>query len=347
MTAPPVAWPPGRHVLGWWGEVADLRPRRLWLRHLQLHHVEALVVATRPCRILPLPAALLHMLELAQASPDELAGRLHFDPAVVRQLLRGLADEGLVECTAGRCALTPAGRQAQHEGTVPSATRRAFHFLDRSDCELPPHFVPLDDSRAAPLPPPPGWQFDPGLLRECAHRPGPWKACFRFPADVRDVLLGGAGAADGTPEWQGVVLDRPEHLHALFLELAAAEKASSATRLIAYSVAPQDWSLRRDRTVLELREAWAEVFPDLAAGPPPEAWRQAWRAWCQPRGVPPADAEACRLEPARVLLRVHAPRKLVDRLRAARSDAVKNEAWLQAGTGPARALARIELHAQG
>jgi hypothetical protein len=42
-------------------------------------------------------------------------------------------------------------------------------------------------------------------------------------------------------------------------------------------------------------------------------------------------------------LRVLAPGRLIDRLRAARSDALKNEAWLLAGTGRLRAAAVIEL----
>jgi hypothetical protein len=43
-------------------------------------------------------------------------------------------------------------------------------------------------------------------------------------------------------------------------------------------------------------------------------------------------------------LLVYAPPRLIDRLRAARSDAVKQEAWLLAGEGRTRTAAQIELH---
>jgi hypothetical protein len=335
MSAPVAAWPSSRHVLGWWRELAGLRPLRLWLGHLALHHVEALVATSRPHPLDPLSAALLRLANCA-GPPADLPARLGLDPALLGGIMRLLADEGLLE-PAGR-SLTPAGRQVLAAGTVPAAVRRSFWFLDRSESGLPPHLLPLHDTEAAPLMPDAGWHFDPAVLAECAGRPPQWKARFGFPADAESVLLPGDAA-----DWRRVVLDRPGQLAALLLEVPGAD-GGSPTGLTAFAVQATTWTLVRDGPVLELDQQWREVFPDLAAAPAADVWRQAWRTWCQPRSVPPADAEACVLEPAGDVLRVRAPRRLVDRLKAARSDAVKGEAWLLAGTGRVRALARIELH---
>jgi len=40
---------------------------------------------------------------------------------------------------------------------------------------------------------------------------------------------------------------------------------------------------------------------------------------------------------------VRAPHRLIERLRAARSDAIKQEAWLLAGAGRTRTAAQLEL----
>ena len=39
------------------------------------------------------------------------------------------------------------------------------------------------------------------------------------------------------------------------------------------------------------RDDWREVLPQLAEEPSPQQWAQAWRAWCQPRSLPEAQAE--------------------------------------------------------
>jgi len=72
-------------------------------------------------------------------------------------------------------------------------------------------------------------------------------------------------------------------------------------------------------------------------------WRHAWRAWCHPRGLPVAEVDACILERQGCRLRVTAVPRLIERLRTARSDVFKGEAWLLAGTGRLRAAAQVEL----
>src|SRR5205823_2754975 len=92
-----------------------------------------------------------------------------------------------------------------------------------------------------------------------------------------------------------------------------------------------------------LGEGWQETFPDLAAAPARDVWRQAWRAWCQPRGLPAGEVEACVLERQDHRLRVVPTPRLLERLRADRSEALRGEAWLLAGSGVLRSAAQIEI----
>jgi hypothetical protein len=70
--------------------------------------------------------------------------------------------------------------------------------------------------------------------------------------------------------------------------------------------------------------------------------RQAWRAWGQAHGLPPADVEACHLERKGLRLRVRAPGPLAERLRASRVE-LRNESWLLVGEDRVRAAVLVEL----
>jgi hypothetical protein len=313
----------------------------MWVRHLLLHRVEALAAVARPRALDPLRRALLRLLSAThEVSPEGLG----IDRQVLGQMLRGLEREGLVRPDDG-WALTDGGRHALENGasagTAPE--RRTFYFLDRAALQMPPHWLPLAPSVAEPFVPGEGWHFDPAALEACVGQPAAWKARYGFPADVVGLLAPGP-AGGPAAEWRRVVLDRPEQLPAVLVETAAGGGAATpGPRLLGFATRAPGWVLERTAPVLELGEGWEEVFPDLAAGLPPEAWRQAWQEWCHPRGLPPGEVEACALEPAGHLLRVRAPQRLVERLRAARSDAVKQEAWLLAGRGPGRVAAQIDL----
>src|SRR5262249_17846034 len=146
------------------------------------------------------------------------------------------------------------------------------------------------------------------------------------------------------PDWQRVVLDRPEEVPALLVErLPAPAGRSEEPQLVAFAVQPPNWALQRTAAGLALGKGGAEAFGGLTAAPPIEQWKQAWRTWCQQRNVPAGEAEVSALEFAETRLRVRAPQRLVERLRAARSDAIRQEAWLLTGAGRLRSAARIEL----
>jgi hypothetical protein len=347
MTAAPGAWPSSRHLLGWWRELADLGPRRLWVGRLPVHRVEALAAVRRSRPLDPLRRALLHFLSLHSLSNNGEAPwpRLQVDAPLLAQLLRGLAGQGLVEGRTSDWVLTTAGRQALEANAILEMghERRTFAFLDRTAAHQAPHLLPLSPAASA-TPSAETWPFAPTLLEDCVRQTEAWKARWGFPADVEAVLLPEGREGAEPPDWQRVVLDCPEEVMTLLVEPSApAAGEPTGPLLIAFAVQPPNWALQRTAAVLELDEGWEEVFAGLTEAPSVEQWKQAWRAWCQQRNVPAGEADASALEFTGNLLRVRAPQRLIERLRAARSDAVKQEAWLLAGAGRVRSAARIDL----
>ena len=59
--------------------------------------------------------------------------------------------------------------------------------------------------------------------------------------------------------------------------------------------------------------------------------------------MPAAEAAACRLEHDGRRLLVRAPRRVLDHLRAVRSDATRGETFLLAGAGRTHHAAQVEL----
>jgi hypothetical protein len=305
-----------------------------------LHHVEALVVAERGPPLDPFAAFALRALAQSPATTlADLEGRLHLGRQVAVRMLGELASAGLAEADAGRWHVTAAGRLLAEGGQPRRAVyeRRAFHFRDTP----PGQFVPIDGADGSAVAPPPGWSFDPAALRRCIDQAADWKRGRRFPAEVCALLTPDAPEAAGEPTaWRRVVLDRAEHM-----VLALAVVHGDGEELHGFAVEPRGWLLSAARPVLSMGPGWAETFPELAQGPPPEAWRGAWRTWCQIHGVQPAEADACALHREGALLRVQAPGDLRGRLHSANGEASRDEVWLLAGEGRMRTAARVELTA--
>jgi hypothetical protein len=354
MTAvSPLVFPGGRVLAGWWRQLALPAPRSLWVGHFLLHRVEALVEVTRRTEVDRLSRLVVRALDAAGGpSVPDLDARLHLGPQVLGRVLRQLQSEGLAEPdAAGGWVPTALARQALDQGgyTQTGYERRVFHFLDRHGTSVPP-LVPLRLPAEAPGLAPGGWAFDPGWLADCLRQPEAWKRAHGFPVEARRVLgpeaLNGGPAVphEAVPAWQRVVLDRPVRLTVLLARVAA---EGAGDRLIGFEVRPEGWVLEAAEPAFVLQEDWPELFPEVVEDTPADSWRQAWRTWCQPRAIPAADLEACSLEKHDYHLRVAAPRRLVERLRAARSDALKGEAWVLAGTGPVRGLALLEVAEAG
>jgi hypothetical protein len=344
--APPLAFPGGRVLAGWWKLLTPLHPRALWVGTLLLHHVEALVCVPQPARLDPLPLFALKALALAPGeSLERLNDRLHLGSALLRQLVVQLEGERLIAAEEGGAwSLTAAGRAALANGEYLRDVdeRRVFHFAEPEQSDRPPAFLRLRDRRAPePWPASDNWHFDVAVLQDAVRRPAAWKERHGFPADVREVLLPAEGGPPfpEPPPWQRVVLDYPEYLTVVLVLVPA---PVGGDQLLGFAVRREGWELEAGEPVFAQPDG-AALIADLAVEPTADDWRQAWRAWCQPRGLPTAEVEACVLEPAGWRLRVLASGKLIDRLRSARSDALKGEAWLIAGTSRLRAAARLEL----
>jgi hypothetical protein len=270
---------------------------------------------------------------------DLLRERLQVDRPVLVRLLHGLVGLGLIESGNVSWQPTPLGRRALEEDGLNLSTcdRRVFYFVDNQSLGQPPHYLSLT--------PPPGplpstnesGPFDPALLEECIRQTSEWKDRHRFPAEVEAIER---FRPEEASSWRSVILDRPELLPVAWIETAP---TAAGPRLLGFGVRADGWNLEVKTPVLALPEGWSEALPDVAEEPAAEVWRQAWLAWCQPRGLPIGEVEACRLEPAGTQLRVRAPERLLDRLRQARSDAVKGEAWLLVGSGRTRVAAQIDL----
>jgi hypothetical protein len=338
-------WPGSRVLLGWWREVAVRKPQQLHLSRLLLHHVEALVQVRKPRPLDRWQRALLGLVGTRVPYGGESLSPftdLQMDPQMLGQFLRELTESGLLHRNgSGLWQMTAAGRHALETGavTITVEERRTLTFVDNSALGRPPHFLPLsrghepDSSRTEDHP------FEIALLQTCIRQTPQWKARFHFPIEIEDLL---PPRPDDSPSanWRRVILDAVEQRPYVFIHMA---QSNAAPLLLGFCVGPEHWTLEPEPQ-LALAEGWEEALPDLAAEPSPQMWRQAWQTWSHPRSLPPAEVAACRLERVDHRLLVHAPPRLIDRLRAARSDAVKQEAWLLAGEGRTRTAAQIELH---
>jgi hypothetical protein len=351
-----LAFPGSRTLAGWWRQLAPLRPRALWVGHLLLHRVEALVATVRARRLDPLSRFLLQALAAEQpgqaaALPEpedflrRLDQRLPLGNQLLRQALRALTFEGLVEDGAqGTWALTALGREALARGEYPQAghERRVFHFVDSGGGpDQPrrlPHFLCLNGHAGVAWSGGGDWGFDPANLEACVRQPAAWKHQHGFPEDVREILA--LPAATTAPPWQRVIVDRAERLA---VALALTETPEKEPRLVGIPVRQEGWVLHASHPGFELGSDWHATFPELGTQPPGEACCQAWRSWCQPRSLPPEQVERCDVRPDGLHLRVAAPQALVERLQAARSDALKGEAWVLIGEGALRTAALLQV----
>ena len=291
--------PPDRVLSSWRRALIAYQPRRLWLGQLLLHRVEALVRIRRRCEVEPMQLALLR--QLAEAAPLD---QLRVDRDVLARWLHELAAEGLIEADAtGR--LTERGQRSLESGSYTATVeeRRVFTFLDEGDPNRPLLFVPFQ-GRGVALIPPSGWRFDAATLEECTRRTVDWKARHSFPTDVEAVLEPAKPVTVTATDWRRVILDRPEQMLMVFVPSTDAV----ARGRLAFAVRPEDWALQTEAPAISLDEDEQGELPELGEEPSPEAWREAWRVWCQRRGL--SDADACRLEPLADRVRVAAPRPL-------------------------------------
>ncbi len=359
MTAPaPLAFPGSRTLAGWWRQLAPLQPRGLWIAHLFLHRIEALVSVVRPCRADLFQQLILKALALAAGeSAGQLDRRLHLGSPFLGRVLAGLQREGLVASSPeSPWRLTPTGRQALEHGEYPRVfqERRTFAFMESTLPDQPPHFLNLNPAPGIPWLAPEGWGFDPAVLQGCIEQPVQWKQRVGFPLDVQKLLVAeetpdpDTSAANGKRDselprarssWQRVMLDRPERLLTALVVLPAVDGGEC---LHGYPIRQEGWAMQAE-PAFTLPAGWQEIFPELELEPPPEQWRDAWRMWCQPRGLTGPETESCPLRREGHRLQAELTSRFVERLRSARNDALKGEAWILAGEERIRTAAQLEI----
>lgn len=335
-----LVFPASGVLAGWQRQLAARQPQALWIGHLFLQRVEALV-QTATQRPLERGAALiLQAVGLSEAASNDqalvnLRDRLYFPEAMLRHELRNLESHGLV--AVERIALTAAGRQALADGfyAQPQWQRRSFTFLERWDAEggrvTPPRFVPAEPVTAAP------WQsaspWDDAWLRECLAKPVAWKNACGFPQDVRAVAN---AAPDTIPLWQRVTAVRPEKLIAAIALIPQGQ----ATQLLAFA-ARLSGNLASLTPLLQLGEEGRAQLPELAPEPTAEDVQSAWLCWCQCHGITSPLAESCPYRVNGLELRVQVPAVLLHELHGRRCELTGQE-WLLLGGGAVRRA--VQLH---
>jgi hypothetical protein len=309
----------------------------MWVAHLYLHHLEALVQIHHQVHTDRLASALLQGMTLESSNLEQLDQRLFVGRQILTRSLHHLQAAGLVEVDAEqRWLLTPLGRRAREQGffPVPRLERRSFHFVEAFHRSAPPHYLPLKQP-GFPWRSGAGWSFDVRYLRECLGHSEDWKRRHQFPLDVEELIT----EKRDIPEWQTIILDRPEFL----LTVMVRSRTESEERLLGWPVDPMGWTLTTMRPVLDSGPSWPEAFPELAQELPQSSWFQAWKTWCRTAHVPADQAEACVIEGKGVHLQVRVPASLMSRLRAGRHEVLKGTIWLLAGGEDYRQARLIEI----
>jgi hypothetical protein len=240
-----------------------------------------------------------------------------------------------------------------------ASERRSFYFIDNAP-HAPPHFLALSPGLAAPCSAPNSVAMDLSALTKCVEQPLDWKVRHAFPLDVHGVVLpkkessrllspesadsssSAACQPDPTeariPPWQRVAVVHPESV----ILLLASVPSADGVGLIGFAVQQKGWMLQ-SKEPIRLSQGWREVMPRLAEPILAEGWRQAWNAWARSAGLPAAQAAGCPLDCQGHRLVATVPSAVFSRLRAARSEALKGEAWLFAGDDRVRQAAQLQI----
>jgi hypothetical protein len=363
-TTASLAYPGSRAVAEWWRHIAPYRPQVLWVAHLLLYRIDALVRLARPYR--PEDLTLLALEAVAIDSPatlERVEARLHSGIQLTARILRRLAADGLVESTEIGWALTRSGISVAGGETILQAAseRRSFYFIDNGSRSVP-HFLALSPGLAAPCSTPNLIAVDLSAITKCVEQPMDWKVRHDFPLDVHGVihpkessqLLSPEGAdsssntacqADASdarnPSWQRVAVVHPESVILLLASIPSADGLG----LIGFAVQQRGWILQ-SKEPIRLCQGWREAMPRLAEPILAEGWRQTWNVWARSAGLPAALAAGCPLECQAHRLVATVPSAVFVRLRAARSEALKGEMWLLAGDDRVRQAAQLQIVAE-
>jgi len=345
---PELAFPSNRTLADWWKHLAPLQPRALWVAHLLLHRVEAMVKVEKPAAVDAFAHYVLKALAITEpASTEALEAGSPARRPLLCQVLRKLQADDLVSCsTTGSWSVTPRGRHALQQGIALHVenVRRAFHFVESEKASRLPEFLPLQNHAALlSLPETEHRPFPVDLLDQCVAQPAAWKMRRGFPLEVTEILKAqGERAASCTPQpaWQRIIIDHPRRLLVLVI---LAPGPNGSDRLMGFGIQPERWILHHAEPAFVAGSDWPEILPDLASEVRMESWAEAWKAFCRSLNPPVAETEAAVQDKTGLRLTIKVGRLFMDWLRATRSDLLKGEGWLLVGQGRARAAAVIKL----
>lgn len=335
-------FPGSRTLAGWWRQLQAWQPQTVQVGYGFVHRVEALAHVHRSQPVDPFTHLILRAVSLSPAdahpSLDQLALRLGLPAAVLQQILLQMESRDLLARTAtsswrttehGRLAL------ARQEYPVRLQQRCTLTFLERLNAvgerRGPPLYLPIAECAAAAWRVEDSHRFDTAFLQDCVEQSSDWKCRRAFPQEI-EALVQNTGA----PDWQRVIVDRPERMLLVLLSTGKAE-------WLGFAAKAEGWELLAQAPILRLSAT--EIDPDCAIVEKVQtlAWQEAWRAWCRQRNLPPPEVDSCVLTYQPPRLHVQAPERLVQRLRAAKSDLFKGEAWILVGDGYLRSAALLTL----
>ena len=262
-------WPfPGSGALAAWRrQLAALQPHSIWVSHLLVHRVEALVLAQRSTPLDPLTGLVLKALGIRLATDlGSLEECLCLGVPVLRRLLDTLRLASLVAETDGQWDLTDNGREALATGLLVRRLeeRRSFHFLASGHAEMPSYFLPRKLVPSRPGHEPAKIPFEAAALDACLQQSAEWKRQRGFPLDVCEIVRGGK---DPAGFWKSLIVDRPEFCSALLLV--------NGEEVLGFATNPEGWTLVSPEPAFTIHSDWQRVLPELKADPPLEAWRLA------------------------------------------------------------------------
>jgi hypothetical protein len=334
-------FPGSKTLAGWWRQLLPSQPCALAVGYGFLHRVEAPIIALNEEPVDPLTNIVLQAFALecnGSVRLSELHDRLRLPAAVVQRIVVGMQSDGLLDqATPGQWQLTETARHALEHGSVPvrGPRRRVFPFLERMDAVgqrvAPPAYVPIAECVTSPWTVNGSHQFDIAELRDCIDKPAAWKQAGAFPLDVD--AMPDAGALEA---WQRVVVDRPERVMLVLLQVNTA----TGREVHGYAVKVEGWTLHDRAPVLRLPAPAEAIWP---AEPPTPVWQEAWRSWCKQRQLPANEIDACSVAYHPPRFEVQAPARLVQRLQAAKSDLSKGETWILVGDGYVRHAVQLQV----
>ena len=258
--------------------------------------------------------------------------------------------------STGSFNLTRQGKEALRVGSYPTFKdgRKAFCFVQVAEKKEPVFVVakPGNYKNSNDLP---ELTASYALLQNHTNQTSAWKKQHCFPEEVIALVEPFPRSAQ---EDINVANSEPSHLRRLKdwqripvaqcwrqnVAVVLCEGANGYKETTGFTVQAPQWELRATDPLFGLID---NDFSEFVDEPPTPMWFEAWKEWCRPRGLLSNDTNQCTLERIGHQLKVSAPKRIMDHLHAQRSDALKGDAWLTAGTGILRPFAQLQVVEKG